>query len=101
MRIAVGFGSTSTLAWGRSGASPRRLPPGSVSRSSSGIGGSGSAARSAAPGTVLSIDGEALRIALDGGVLRAARVRGDGAKESAKAWAERAGVRAGERVENG
>jgi methionyl-tRNA formyltransferase len=58
-------------------------------------------ARAAQPGTVLSIDGEALRLALDGGVLRVGRVRGGGAKESAKAWAERAGVRAGDRVASG
>jgi methionyl-tRNA formyltransferase len=55
----------------------------------------------AAPGTVLSVDGEALRIALDGGVLRAARVRGDGAKEAARLFAERAGLKAGDRLENG
>jgi len=57
-------------------------------------------AASAAPGTVLSIDGEALRIGLRGGVLRAARLRGEGAKESAKAFAERAGLRAGDRLES-
>jgi methionyl-tRNA formyltransferase len=59
------------------------------------------AARAAEPGTVLSIDGEALRLALDGGVLRVARVRGDGAKEPAKTWAERAGLREGDRVSSG
>jgi methionyl-tRNA formyltransferase len=59
------------------------------------------AASSAAAGTVLSVDGEALRLALRGGVLRAARVRGDGGKESARTFAERTGLRPGERVENG
>jgi len=55
----------------------------------------------AAPGAVVSIDGEALRIALAGGVLRVGRVRGDGGKEAASAFAERAGLRAGDFVENG
>jgi methionyl-tRNA formyltransferase len=55
----------------------------------------------AAPGSVASIDGEALRIALRGGVLRVGRVRADGGKEAAKAFAERAGLRPGDRLENG
>jgi methionyl-tRNA formyltransferase len=58
-------------------------------------------AQAGAPGTVLSVDGEALRIALDGGVLRVARVRGSGAKEPAKAFAEREGLRAGDRLDAG
>jgi methionyl-tRNA formyltransferase len=59
------------------------------------------AVQAAEPGTLLSIDGEGLRLALRGGVLRAARVRGDGPKEAAKAFAERAGLREGDRVESG
>jgi methionyl-tRNA formyltransferase len=55
----------------------------------------------AAPGSVVSIDAEALRLALRGGVLRVGRVRGDGGKETGQAFAERAGLRAGDRVENG
>jgi methionyl-tRNA formyltransferase len=55
----------------------------------------------AAPGTVLSVDGEGLRLALRAGVLRAARVRADGTKEPAKVYAERVGLRSGDRVENG
>jgi len=59
------------------------------------------AAGSAAPGTIVAIDAEALRIALRGGVLRVGRVRGDGAKEAAQAFAQRAGLAVGDRVENG
>jgi len=59
------------------------------------------AVSAAAPGTVLSIDAEALRLALGGGVLRIGRVRADGAKESAQAYAARVGLRSGDRVENG
>ena len=55
----------------------------------------------APPGTVLSVDGEALRLALAGGVQRVARVGAPGAKEPAKTFAERAGLRAGDRVESG
>jgi methionyl-tRNA formyltransferase len=59
------------------------------------------ATRSALPGTVVSIDADALRLALAGGVLRVGRVRGDGAKEAAQSYADRVGLRVGDRVENG
>jgi methionyl-tRNA formyltransferase len=58
-------------------------------------------AAGAAPGTVLSIDAEALRFALAGGVLRVARVREAGGKEAALAWAQRVGLRAGELLASG
>ncbi len=52
-------------------------------------------------GTVLAIDADGLRLALRGGVLRAARVRGDGPKETAKSYADRTALRAGDRVASG
>ena len=59
------------------------------------------ASSDAPAGTILAIDADGLRLALRGGVLRAARVRGDGPKETAKSYADRAGLRSGDRVENG
>lgn len=54
-----------------------------------------------APGEVLSVDASGLRIALRGGVLRVGRVRADMGKEAASAFAERAGLSSGDRVESG
>ncbi len=53
------------------------------------------------PGEVLSVDASGLRLALRGGVLRVGRVRADMGKEAATAFAERAGLRSGDRVEAG
>ncbi len=58
-------------------------------------------AAGAEPGTIVSIDAGGLRLALRGGTLRLERVRADAGKEAAAAWAERAGVKPGDRVENG
>jgi methionyl-tRNA formyltransferase len=55
----------------------------------------------AAPGTVIASDSTGLAIALRGGALRVGRVRADGAKEPAQAFAERAGLGAGGRLESG
>jgi methionyl-tRNA formyltransferase len=59
------------------------------------------ASSDAPAGTVLAIGADGLRLALRGGVLRAARVRGDAAKEAAKSYADRTGLRPGDRVESG
>jgi methionyl-tRNA formyltransferase len=53
------------------------------------------------PGTLLAIDATGARIALRGGVLRVARVRADGAKEPASAYAARAGLGSGDVLESG
>jgi methionyl-tRNA formyltransferase len=54
-----------------------------------------------APGTVLEVGDAGLAIALRGGVLRVRRVRGDSAKEPARAFAERVGLAVGARLESG
>ena len=54
-----------------------------------------------APGTVRAVDASGLQIALRGGVLRVARVRADAGKEAAQAFAARAGLAPGARLENG
>jgi methionyl-tRNA formyltransferase len=51
----------------------------------------------AQPGTVLSIGDDGARIAVNGGVLLAGRMRGDGAKVSAREFAEAAGLKPGDR----
>ena len=51
------------------------------------------------PGTVVSIDAQGLRLSLSGGSLRIARVRADAGKEAALAFAERVGLRKGDRLE--
>ena len=53
------------------------------------------------PGMVIAIDADGLRLALSGGSLRVRRVRTDAAKEPALAWAERSGVRPGDRLLGG
>ncbi len=55
----------------------------------------------AAPGTVVGIDGEGLRLALRGGTLLAGRVRAGGPKQSALEFAGHAGLREGHRVASG
>jgi len=55
----------------------------------------------ATPGSVVRCDASGLVIALRGGALRVARVRGDGAKEPAQAFAARVGLAAGGRLESG
>lgn len=52
-------------------------------------------------GTVMAIDADGLRLALCGGSLRVGRVRADGGKEAARAWAERAGVRPADLLQSG
>jgi methionyl-tRNA formyltransferase len=52
------------------------------------------------PGTVARIDAEGLRVALRGGCLRVGRVRADREKETAAAFAERAGLQQGDRLES-
>ncbi|HTO55465.1 MAG TPA: methionyl-tRNA formyltransferase [Myxococcota bacterium] len=55
-----------------------------------------------APGTVLEVSDAGLALALRGGVLRVKRVRADsGAKEPARAFAERVGLSQGARLESG
>jgi methionyl-tRNA formyltransferase len=58
----------------------------------------GSAARA---GTVSAVEDDGFVLALQGASLRIGRVRSDGSKEGARAFAERRGLRAGDRVENG
>ena len=53
------------------------------------------------PGEILSVDASGLRLALRGGVLRVGRVRADMGKEAAAAFAERAGLGNGDRIEGG
>ena len=53
------------------------------------------------PGTVLSIADDGLVVALRGGALRVGRVRASSGKEAASVWAERVGLRPGDRVESG
>ncbi len=53
------------------------------------------------PGTLIAIDADGLRLALSGGSLHVRRVRADAAKEPALAWAERSGVRPGDRLLRG
>jgi methionyl-tRNA formyltransferase len=53
------------------------------------------------PGTVRAIDASGLHLALRGGTLRVARLRTTGAKETAQAFAERAGLAPGTRLANG
>jgi methionyl-tRNA formyltransferase len=55
----------------------------------------------AAPGTVVGVGADGLRLALRGGTLRVGRLRADGAKEPAAELARRTGLGAGERVESG
>lgn len=57
----------------------------------------------AEPGTIVGFDPEsgAMRIALSGGLLQVARVRGDAGKESARDWATRHGVTEGAALESG
>ena len=57
--------------------------------------------QNAAPGTICAIDDAGVALALRGGVLRVGRVRADAGKEAAQAWAKRAGVAAGARIESG
>ena len=52
------------------------------------------------PGQVLALDAGRMRIALSGGVLAVARVRGDAAKEAAGDFARRAGLRPGDVLES-
>ena len=52
-------------------------------------------------GTLRAIDAAGLHIALRGGTLRVARVRTSGGKETAQAFAERAGLAPGARLTNG
>ncbi len=58
-------------------------------------------ASEATPGSVVRCDPAGLVIALRGGSLRVARVRADGAKEPAHAFAARAGLEPGSRFESG
>jgi methionyl-tRNA formyltransferase len=53
------------------------------------------------PGSVVSCDAAGLVVALRGGALRIGRVRADGAKEPAHAFAARAGLAPGARFESG
>jgi methionyl-tRNA formyltransferase len=53
------------------------------------------------PGSVVRCDAAGLVVALRGGALRVGRVRADQAKEPAQAFAERAGLGAGGRLESG
>jgi methionyl-tRNA formyltransferase len=55
----------------------------------------------AEPGTVTAIDSAGIVIALRGGALRIARVRADSGKEPAHAFAARAGLSQGSRLESG
>ena len=55
----------------------------------------------AAPGTVTRIEPAGLVVALRGGALRVARVRADGGKEPAHAFAARVGLAPGARLESG
>ncbi len=55
----------------------------------------------APPGTLIEIGADGLRLALSGGSLWVRRVRADAAKEPALAWAERSGVRPGDRLLGG
>ena len=55
----------------------------------------------AGPGTVTSLDEDGMGIELAGGTLRIGRVRGDAGKESAVAFADRAGLRVSDRVTSG
>ncbi len=55
----------------------------------------------ATPGSVVGCDASGLVVALRGGALRIARVRGDGAKEPAQAFAARVGLAVGGRFESG
>lgn len=50
------------------------------------------------PGTILAVNERGLRIALAGGSLEIGRVRADTGKESARVFAERVGLRAGDRL---
>ena len=52
------------------------------------------------PGSVISVDKAGLQLALRSGALRVGRVRGDGGKEAASEFAERSGLRPGDRVES-
>ncbi|HXX48347.1 MAG TPA: formyltransferase family protein [Myxococcota bacterium] len=58
-------------------------------------------AAAATPGSVIRCDESGLVVALRGGALRVGRVRADGAKEPAQAFAARAGLAAGGRLESG
>ena len=58
-------------------------------------------AAGATPGSVVRCDASGLVIALRGGALRVARVRADGVKEQAHAFAARVGLAVGERLESG
>jgi methionyl-tRNA formyltransferase len=58
-------------------------------------------AADATPGSVVRCDPAGLVVALRGGALRIARVRADGAKEPAHAFAARVGLAAGGRLESG
>jgi len=53
------------------------------------------------PGAIVDISADGLRIALDGGTLRVGRVRADAGKEAAADFAARAGLAAGDVLENG
>ena len=53
------------------------------------------------PGTVTAVDESGIAIALPGGVLRCARVRGDAGKEPARDFAARHGLQPGARVADG
>ena len=52
----------------------------------------------APPGTVVSVDEAGLRIALPGGSIRVGRVRADAGKEGAQEFAQRVGLRPGDRI---
>jgi methionyl-tRNA formyltransferase len=53
------------------------------------------------PGTVIAIDEAALRLALRGAPLRVGRVRAERGKEAAREFAERNGLKVGDRLESG
>lgn len=53
------------------------------------------------PGTVVALDEDGMGLQLAGGVLRVGRVRADAGKEAAQTFAERSGVRVGDRVASG
>jgi methionyl-tRNA formyltransferase len=55
----------------------------------------------APPGTLRAVEGEGLVLALNGANLRVERVRADAGKEPGRAFAERRGIREGDRLESG
>ncbi len=52
-------------------------------------------------GSVISIDGTGMRLALRGGILRVGRIRGESGKEAAQEFCQRRGLHPGDRLESG